>query len=118
MANSLIATPNVYNHNAKYPVIIKLLHCMILPLFPYMTIFLLVLHYDSGKQTVRGGWSGIGTASSGIDPTGFGLYPTRSHSTKMPLTLLREARKWWNLEIETEGDLLDIVIERPKISTG
>ena len=34
------------------------------------------------------------------------------------LTLLREARKWWNLEIETEGDLLDIVIERPKISTG
>ena len=30
------------------------------------------------------------------------------------LTLLREARKWWNLEIENEGDLLDIVIERPE----
>jgi len=29
------------------------------------------------------------------------------------LTILREARKWWNLEIENEGDLLDIVIERP-----
>ena len=30
------------------------------------------------------------------------------------MTLLREARKWWNLEIENEGDLLDIVIERPE----
>ena len=30
------------------------------------------------------------------------------------LTLIREARKWWNLEIENEGDLLDIVIERPE----
>ena len=49
---------------------------MILPLFPYMTIFLLVLHYDSGKQIARGGWSGFGKALSGIDPTGFGLYPT------------------------------------------
>ena len=29
------------------------------------------------------------------------------------LTLVREARKWWNLEIENEGDLLDIVIEKP-----
>ena len=41
-----------------------------------MTIFLLVLHYDSGKQVASGGWSGIGKALSGIDPTGFGLYPT------------------------------------------
>ena len=30
------------------------------------------------------------------------------------MTLLREARKWWNLDIENEGDLLDIVIERPE----
>jgi hypothetical protein len=29
------------------------------------------------------------------------------------LTILREARKWWNLEIENEGDLLDLVIEQP-----
>ena len=44
--------------------------------FPCMTIFLLVLHYNSGKKIARGGWSRIGTALSGIYPTGFGLYPT------------------------------------------
>ena len=46
------------------------------PKLPFMKIFLWVLHYDSGKQITRGSWSGIGRASSGIDPTGFGLNPT------------------------------------------
>ena len=41
-----------------------------------MTIFLLVLHYNSGKQIAKGGWSGVGKALSGNDPTSFGLYPT------------------------------------------
>jgi len=30
------------------------------------------------------------------------------------LTILREARKWWNLEIENEGDLIGHVIEKPQ----
>ena len=30
------------------------------------------------------------------------------------LTILIEARKWWNLEIENEGDLLGLVIEKPQ----
>ena len=45
------------------------------PEFPCVTIFLLVLHYDSGKQIARDGWSWLGTAWSGTDPTGFDLYP-------------------------------------------
>ena len=44
--------------------------------FPYVTIFLLVLHFYSGKQIARGGWLGFAKASSGSDPTSFGLYPT------------------------------------------
>ena len=30
------------------------------------------------------------------------------------LTIIREARKWWNLEIENEGDLIGHVIETPQ----
>ena len=30
------------------------------------------------------------------------------------MTLIREARKWWTLEIENEGDLLDMVLESPQ----
>ena len=41
-----------------------------------MTIFLFILHYNSGKQIARGGWSGFAKASSGVDLTGFGLNPT------------------------------------------
>ena len=41
-----------------------------------MTIFLLVLYFNSGKQIAKDGWLGFGKALSGNDPTGFGLYPT------------------------------------------
>ena len=39
--------------------------------FPFHTV-----HYNSGKQIARGGWSGFAMASSGVDLTGFGLNPT------------------------------------------
>ena len=34
------------------------------------------------------------------------------------LTILREARKWWNLAIENEGDLIGHVIEKPQDLDG
>ena len=30
------------------------------------------------------------------------------------LTLIREVKKWWSLEIQNEGDLLDMVLESPQ----
>ena len=41
--------------------------------------------------------------------------PPRPFNPKMGLlTILREARKLWILDIENEGELLDVVIEKPK----
>lgn len=30
------------------------------------------------------------------------------------MTIIHESKKWWNLEIQNEGDLLDLVLESPQ----
>ena len=73
---SSIAMPNVGSWIQNFPRSQNFYFLWFFHKFPYVTIFLLVLHYNSGKQIARGGWSGFEKALSGNHPTGFGLYPT------------------------------------------